>query len=344
MNELRVLTTIPGHSKKFWGANTSLADVRCGQILYGRKGVLAQYWLALRIALRMLRLRGLHDVAVVDGGPVGQCFSWLQSILPFNHLPTVMIDCLWYRSSSRAVQAMKRMHKKLTAASTEMFVVWAEHEIADYASEFGIPQDKFTYLAFHNTLDGYQFEERDSGFVFSGGNGDRDYSVLIEAVRGTDIPVFIATTNASWQSSDLPPNVSVQGVSHDEFREKMASCSIAVVPMMDGLLHSGGQQTFLNSMCCGKPTVVVGGKVAAGYIRDGEDGIVVDYGDVRGLREVLLDLWDNPAKRARIGLKGRRRAERMTTQSFMRDVYGLAERVAAGRQPQSSRATGRRTP
>jgi len=339
MNALRVLTTIPGNPEKFWGANTTLADARCGKILYGRKGIVAQHWLALRIALRMLSLRTLHDVAVVDGGPIGQWFSWLQSMLPFNHLPTVMIDCLWYRSSNRAVQAIKRMHKKMSAASTEMFVVWAEHEIEDYASEFGIPQQKFTYLAFHNTLDGYEFEERDSGFVFAGGNGDRDYNVLMEAVRETDIPVFIATTNVSWQSSDtVPSNVSIRGVSHDEFREKMASCTIAVVPMMDGLLHSGGQQTFLNSMCCGKPTVVVGGKVAAGYIRDGEDGVVVSYGDVYGLRKALLDLWNNPAKRARIGLNGRRRAEQLTTQRFMRDVYGLAESVAAKQQPQSSRA------
>lgn len=325
VTEFRVLTTIPGNLEKFWGANTTLADSRCGRILYGRMGVLAQHWLALRIAIRMLSQRAEYDVVVIDGGPIGQWFSWLQSATRRGRVPTVMIDCLWYRSPSRLIQAIKRFHKKMSAISTDLFVVWAEHEVDDYAAEFDIHREKFAYLPFHNTLDGYTIHERDDGFVFAGGNGDRDYSVLIEAVRGTDIPVLIATTNHAWLSlEDVPPNVSIRGVSHDEFRENMASCTLAVVPMMDDLLHSGGQQTFLNSMCCGKPTVVVGEKAAAGYISDGKDGVIVDYGDVTRLREVLLELWSTPDRRAEIGRNGRKRAEKMTTQNFMSEVYALA--------------------
>lgn len=322
---MKVLTTIPGHPEKFWGSRTTLVDARCVPLLFERMGALRRHALGLAVALKMLRLRGRFDVVVVEGGPAGQWFTWLQSLIPFGRRPTVMMDCLWYVDANPAVQALKRLHKRLSAMSVDRFLVWARHEVRDYAEEFGIPESKFAYVPFHITLEDYAFDIRDDGYVFAGGNGDRDYKVLVEAVRGTDIPVFIATTDRSLLAGmDIPPNVTVKGVSHEEFRECMAACTIAVVPMRGGLLHSGGQQTFLNSMFLGKPTVVVGARVADGYIEDGVNGRVVDYGDVQGLRETLRELWDSEQLRTRLGQAGRDFADTRTTQTFMREIHDHA--------------------
>lgn len=339
---MRVLTTIAGNPEKTWGRSTTLADPRCIGLLYGGMRGIRLYATALAVAARMILMRSRFNVAVVDGGPTGQWFSWLQSLLPFGRIPTVMVDCLWYRHDNPLTQGLKRLHKRLSAASVDRFLVWARHEVRDYSREFGIPEAKFAYVPFHITLEGYELEPRDDGFVFSGGNGDRDYKVLVEAVRGLDIPVFIATTDRSLLAGvDIPGNVTVRGVSPEEFRRLMASCRAAVVAMRGGPLHSGGQQTFLNSMYLGKPTVVVGRRVADGYVEEGVNGFAVEYGDSAALREVLLRLWREPGLREAVGAEAKRYASSMTTESFMKVILEHARQVAGqATEPGPERAGG----
>lgn len=298
--------------------------------MYGNLGFVSRQVTALFIAIRLLICARRFDAVVVDGGPVGQWYSWIAALTLLAKPPALMVDCLWYRESSWWKRMVKRGLKRLSACSITTFAVWARHEILDYAVEFGIASDKFVYVPFHITLEDYDFETTDNGFIFAGGNGDRDYRTLVEAVRGLDIPVFIAATDKRlFEGIDLPGNVTVQGVSPEEFRRKMASCRIAVVPMRAGLLHSGGQQTFLNSMYMGKPTIVVGRKVADGYLENGVNGLIVDYGDVAGLRRSIVALCEDPLLRERLGEAGRSYASRFTTDAFVKDMYSLAEKLAA---------------
>ena len=329
---MRILTTVAGNPEKTWGRNTTLADHRCIPLLYGKMSPLRRYVLSLVVALKMIFMRRNFDVVVVDGGPIGQWFSWLQSCIVFGQIPTLMIDCLWYRHDNLFVQFVKRLHKRLSARSVDLFLVWARHEINDYSKEFHIPVTKFAYLPFHITLEDYVFDVRDDGFLFSGGNGDRDYKVLIEAVRGLDIPVLIATTDQSLLAGvSIPDNVTVKGVSPEEFRVLMATCRIAVLAMRGGLLHSGGQQTLLNSMYLGKPTVVVGKKVADGYVEHGVNGFAVKYNDSHALRKVIEELWSSEDLRSRIGGAGRDYARRMTTDLFVSEIIDRAKSLARSR-------------
>lgn len=325
---MKVLTTIPGSPHGYWGVRTVTASKKCSSLLYDKMNTSKKYFISFFVALSMVFMRSNYDVVVVDGGPVGQFFSWFQSIIFFGKKPTLMIDCLWYVDNRRCFQLLKKLHKKLSSMSVDRFLVWAEHEVSDYSNEFDIAKSKFYYVPFHVTLEGYKFQISDDNFIFSGGNGDRDYVTLIEAVRGTSLPLFIAATDMSLFSDIIvPPNVTIQGVSHQKFRELLASCTVSVVPMRDGLLHSGGQQTFLNSMFLCKPTVVVGERVADGYIKNGINGYVVGYRDVNRLRKILLQLWNSKELRDKLGQSGYEFASTRTTLAFMQDIYRHAEEV-----------------
>jgi glycosyltransferase involved in cell wall biosynthesis len=202
--------------------------------------------------------------------------------------------------------------------------VWASHEIDDYAEAFGLPPEKLVYVPFHITLTGYDYEISDQGYLFAGGNYDRDYSTLVEAVRGLDLPVWIATTRAEQLTGvAVPDNVRVEGTSQAGFRQAMASSRLTVVPMAPGLLHSGGQQTCLNSMFMGKPTIAVGRRWAIDFIRDGDNGLIVDYADVRGLRRAISWVLEHPEAAARMGQRARETASWFTTQRTMQTVYEI---------------------
>src|SRR5208282_1884612 len=114
---------------------------------------------------------------------------------------------------------------------------------------------------------------------------------------------------------DVPRHVRVEGTTVAGFRQAMASARLVVVPMEPGLLHSGGQQTCLNAMWLGKPTIAVGRKWAVDFIEDGVNGLIVDYADVAGLRRALDRLLADPLAAARLGARGREVAVRHTTEA-----------------------------
>jgi glycosyltransferase involved in cell wall biosynthesis len=321
-----VLTDIPGKPGGFWGDHTTcvgptrpprwLVRLAGSRWAHNLTGTIA----ALRLFARRRHYRGV----VTDGGASGVLFAWMQALCPWGRRPHVMVDCNWYLSPGRLRNWLKGMRLRVAARSVKRFVVWASHEVEDYARAFGLPREKLEYVPFHTTLTDYAYEVRDDGYLFAGGNYDRDYRTLVEAVRYLTVPTWIATTRPQQlEGVDLPAHVRVAGTTPAGFRQALAGARLVVVPMQPGLLHSGGQQTCLNAMFLGKPTIAVGRKWAADLITDGDDGLIVDYADVAGLRRAVRWVLDHPEAARQMAERGRAHAARFTTQRCMQAVYDI---------------------
>ena len=308
-----ILTDIPGKPGRFWGENTTFVGPnkpppwlvrRIGKRwAYNLSGVLA----GLRLFARRRHCRGV----VTDGGSSGMLFAWLQALCPWGRKPHVLIDCLWELPESTLRRWLKVLRIRLAAGSVHRFVVWASHEAEDFARAFGLPARQLEYVPFHHTLQDYDYEVRDDGYLFAGGNSDRDYRTLVEAVRSLDAPVWIALTQRDLLAGiDMPPHVRVEATTPEGFRQAMAGAKLIVVPMCKGTLRSGGQQTCLNAMLLGKPTIAVGRRWAVDFIADGADGLIVDYADTEGLRRAIRWVYDHPDAARRMG-EARWRARRL---------------------------------
>ncbi len=333
-----VLTDVPGKPGRFWGDHTTFVGPSrppswlCKLLGWGLAHDLAGTIAALRMFARRRHCRGV----VTDGGASGILFAGLQTLFPWGRKPHVMVDCNWYESASRWKTWFKGMRLRWAARSVERFVVWASHEEEDYARVFGLPLDKLRYVPFHTTLHDYSYEVHDNGYLFAGGNYDRDYPTLIEAMRDLNVPTWIATTRPEQIAGvPIPQHVRVEGTSAEGFRQAMAGARLIVVPMQQGLLHSGGQQTCLNAMYLGKPTIAVGRKWAVDFITDGEDGLIVDYQDVHGLRRAIRWVLEHEGAVRRMAERAQRRASWFTTHRTMESVYRIVtgEPIALQEEP-----------
>lgn len=277
-----------------------------------------------RKALRLFRLRHHYRVVVLGGGAQYDLFYLLlQRLWPLQPRPVIKIDCLWYRTSPLRHAARSVLFRWLDKV-VSCYVVWSRREIADYATAFGLPQRKFLFVPYHTT-NVENFPARDCGYLFSGGNFARDYHTLVEAVRDLELPVIIACSNpAAVKHLDLPENVRLVGVDHRRFMQLMAESSINVVSLDSSLLHSGGQQTFLNAMAMGKPVVVNDPQGASDYIEDGVDGLLVPGKDPRSLRAALRLLLDDPELAARLGNNARQKALKLDTENNLATITDLA--------------------
>ncbi|MHB1424434.1 MAG: glycosyltransferase [Gemmataceae bacterium] len=326
-----ILTDIPGKPGGFWGENTRfVGPSKPPTWLLGLAGKRWAYNLTGLLAGVRLFARRRHCQGVVtDGGSSGMIFAWLQTLCPWGRKPHVLIDCLWYLPASPLRAWFKKLRIRLAARSVRRFVVWASHEVEDFARAFALPPWQLKYVPFHHTLHDYHYEVRDEGYLFTGGNFDRDYRTLIEAVRPLDVPVWIASTQRDVLADvELPAHVRVQGTTAEGFRQAMAGAKLTVVAMQPGLLHSGGQQTCLNAMLLGKPTIAVGRRWAVDFISDGEDGLIVDYEDPHSLRRAIRWVLDHPEAARRMGARARERAAWFTTERCMRTVHDLVTEAA----------------
>jgi FkbM family methyltransferase len=323
-----VLTDVPGKPGRFWGDHTTCVGPTKPPRWLSRclgSGLAHDVTGALAGARLFMRRSGAAGV-VTDGGASGVTFALLQRLVPWGRKPHVMIDCLWNEASSAWKRWAKKKRLQLTVPAVTRYVVWANHEVEDYARAFDLPLEKLQYVPFHTTIHDYEYEIRDDGYLFAGGNSDRDYPTLVEAVRDLDVPAWIATTQPELLAGvAIPAHVRVEGTSVQGFRQAMAAARLVVIPLQAGLLHSAGQQTCLNAMFMGKPTIAIGRKWATDFITDGVDGLIVDYSDAAGLRRAIRWVLDHPAAAREMGERARERAAWFTTDRTMRSVYRIAK-------------------
>lgn len=172
--------------------------------------------------------------------------------------------------------------------TVDRIIVWAPAVIDRYVQHFGIPRQKMVAQRFHHTIQGYHFDDVvPGGYIFSGGDSMRDYRTLIDAVRGLSTPVFIATRRKLEQHIALPPNVTVQAVSHEQFRQRMAAAALIVFPLRMDNIRTSGQQSYLSAMAMGKPVIVTDITDAPYYIDHGKTGMLTPPGDSAALRSAI---------------------------------------------------------
>jgi hypothetical protein len=139
---------------------------------------------------------------------------------------------------------------------------------------WGVDPERVLFTPFFATIPPELVSESTPGdYVLAGGNTNRDYELLVEAVRGLDVPVVIA---ANWTPArPLPDNVTVTYTTAEEYDRLQAGARAVVVPLKD-MPRSSGQQTYLNGMLLGKPTIVTDAAGVRDHVRHGETALVVE--------------------------------------------------------------------
>lgn len=283
---------------------------------------------SVKAALRLFLKRGDFDCVVVGAGRSDLLFCLMQSLLPFRKVSCVMIDCLWAREKNPARHALKKILFRLANRSVDRFVVWARHEQDAFSRTYGLPGEKFIFVPYHTTIETRDLKPGPGDYLFSGGDSNRDYATLMEAVR--DLPVRLVIASVMLQArmpGPYPGNVAVQGFSHEEYMMKLAGCRMNIVALDGEELRSAGQQTFLNSMLLGKPTIVTDLDGPAGYIRHGVDGLLVPPGDAAALRKAIVSLLQDPAAERQMGINGAAAAARYSTEEHFKKIIAVAEAV-----------------
>lgn len=269
-----------------------------------------------------------NDTILLNGS-----FSPLWIIIAF-------INKVLYRSKINIIcwdvfveveNSTKKKLIKFISEGISIFILWSRDQIIYHSQFLNINKNKFIFLPYkanHSQFNRYNINI--GNYIFSGGNGKRDYNCLVEAVRNTDIPVIISATDKKVLASiERLPNVVSLSASEPAFAQLQAFSKFIVVPMKFSKLKGGGEANFCNAMWHGKPVIAADSISASDYILDGVTGYVVPSGDHETLRKKILLLWNEDSLVKEMGLSARKHVENnFTHELFMRrllrfsNIYG----------------------
>jgi glycosyltransferase involved in cell wall biosynthesis len=156
--------------------------------------------------------------------------------------------------------------------------------------------------------------------------------VLLEAYEGlTDPPPLVALiADYGRAPARMPEGVIVaRNVPHSQVMAAWAHCGLGVVPSV--VVEAFGI-VAVEAMACGKPVIAsaIGG--LREVVVDGETGVLVAPGDANALRQALQGLLADPARRARLGAAGRRRARVFSASSVTNKIEEIYSGVLSQNQ------------
>ena len=328
---MRILTT---HKKKIhpaWRRRVELLedwDAATRKNWRVRRSALSRLCGDLRWAWKLFRASRMCDALVTGSERPALILALMQKLARGQaRVPHVLLECMWNLPEKGFGRWKRRLLLHWVAASTDRIIVYARHQIDEYADILDVPRDKFAFVLSHSTLYEAAYTATEGDYIFSGGYTNRDYATLFEAVRGLSYRTVVCVGSRQHLSHDIPPNVEVrENLSEDAFNRLMAACAFVVVPLRGGVLESGGRQVFQNAMAMGK-AVIVTDLSATDYITHGLTGLLVPPGNAVELRDAIVTLTCNHTIRVNLGREARRVSAEFTPERFFERLFAVIEGV-----------------
>lgn len=112
------------------------------------------------------------------------------------------------------------------------------------------------------------------------------------------------------------------------------SAQAAILAEADIFLHASVYEgiglAILDAMASGIPVVTTRTGVAIDYLDDGRDGLIVPVADAAAIVTAVEGLIDDPARRAALGMSGRRRVEAISEAGASAEYAARLEAIAQG--------------
>lgn len=202
----------------------------------------------------------------------------LLGCLPMSRRPLVVFMGAMWQKDPGIKGLVQKIILRLADRAIVRYAVQSTDEIPLFSSTWGVPISKLRFVPYFFT-----FTEKNlagsappqENYIFAGGNSHRDYAPYLEAIDVLREYEFVIATSL-LNGKKLPPNAHVGWVSRDEFIRLMRASRAVVVPMKRNLIRAVGQQTYLNAMLLGKPTIVTDTLGVHDHVQDGRTAIVVD--------------------------------------------------------------------
>lgn len=265
-----------------------------------------------QFVLSAAQWRKKHDVSITSGEDIGILCA-LTDLLTGSRKPLVIIThgsyfgSTYFRFASRLLRHQKHVHWACLSQSLAKTMVddfgFSASQV--HATGYGVDTDYFRPSG----------EATAGPMILAAGTANRDYLSLVSAIDGLDVNLRIAADSAWYPVKtdvadiSLPSNVTVSSAgNYLGLRDLYAASSFVVVPMHHAKFACG-YAVMIEAMAMGKVVIATRTDAISDFLVDGENGFLVDIGDVAVLRSKICYLLENPEVAIAMGERARRDIE-----------------------------------
>lgn len=248
----------------------------------------------VRQAFRLLRRRRDHDVVVTMGPRPSIAYGLLCGLLglPSRQILTeIFLDAPrpaslpWRLKNGLLRWIVRRSLGILTNSSPEV----------DYlARRLGLPREQLRFVPMHTTIVHPERSPQNDGYVLSMGRTLRDLATLFRAAPQFAAPLVVVAGRNDPLPSAPPANVQVfRDIPLSAGHDKLRRAAVVAIPLLPAE-RSTGQVVLFEAMALGKPVVATRAAGTVDYIRDGENGLLVEPGDAAALAQAVNRILKDP--------------------------------------------------
>lgn len=259
-------------------------------------------------------------------------YAGLRHLFPSQNPFLTMFQC-WSRRQERAITQLNLLSKMDGIAvhcrsMKQVMVSTGANPDRVHVLPYSIDEQFFRPLP--------NIDQRKAQILSVGETRSRNYPALFDAV--SDLPVkLMAATSGSWYAREknsnlrtaVPENTEiVRRLSSLELRQLYAQSQFVVLPIHN-LLWSAGATAALEAACMERAVVAFRSHGITDYVIDGETGILVEPGNIAGMRAAIQDLLADPQTARRLGKNARQRIdEELNLDNYVRHLAQFIKHYA----------------
>ena len=244
---------------------------------------------------RLLRLRKKFDVVVTMGARISLLYGVFCACCGLTSKQIMTEVFLDEKKPHSPLWRLKTALFRLISRKSIGILTNSSPEIAFIARRFAIPEEKLRFVPMYSTIAHPELVETNDGTVVSIGRTRRDVPTLLRTAPEIPATIIIVTDRAEQLPASLPPNVEImREIPIAETHALLRRAAVVVVPLMP-TERSTGQVVMFEAMALGKPVVATRTTGTVDYIRDGENGLLIEPNDAPALADALNRLLAGPA-------------------------------------------------
>lgn len=243
-------------------------------------------------------------------------------------------------SKRKKAEMLKRVHSHI-----DRIILMSSVQYNFALNDLRLPCNKVTLLKWPVDQQFWRPMQAKTDMICTAGREMRDYGTLIKAMKGLNIPCYIAAAAVpgkkdAWmqavrEAGPVIPNFTIGKKTYSELRELYARSRFVVVPLLPTDTDNG-TTTILEAMSMGKAVICTRVKGQADVVVDGKTGIFVPPLDCEALRDAIQFLWENPNVAEEMGREGRKCIEQYhTLDDWVMTVKSIVEAVIREKQQNS---------
>ena len=285
----------------------------------------------LLVAWKLYRRRRAYKLVITGDHRVGFFYALLCRLSPSLRIPHLQIDFLLDDPRHSPCWSLKRRLLRYVLSRMDCILVYSHKEAQTYASLLRMRPEKFRVIPYHTNILNPRLVRAEKGYLFSAGRSGRDYRTLFEALRGIDARLVLVCDRRNLEGLQVPANVELHcEVPYEKYLELLEGARIVIIPLKPEI-RSLGQVVMLEAMALGKPVIATYSVSVIEYMRDGENGFLLDGGDAEALREKIVCLLQQPELCDRVGRKALEDVLSFWTfEKYVRNVFKVAQELIAG--------------